>query len=393
MKLGPYDAFSALPTLIIFSLFPFLDVYLSSWSTEYSIIFGFTGLSIIASVSSITVIFFLGPKPFITKPEALFLSYLLLFSVIISVGISIGKNEETTTTHISAVIQLVGMYLVSKTIQVRYVKIFCIFMISFLSIVSLYTYNWYFIQPEHVSAAGHRIKYQAIALVFLVPATICAVLSEKIYTIPILFISVLTLFLIGARSEFIAYILTVPFIALSFRKIFFSVTITCVIAASVYLLRDISAIQQAVDASRIGNLLDIRSDNSYIMRMYMLKEAVQTISSNPFLGDYASYDPGDYAHNILSAWVDLGVFGLIMLLLVFFFSINLYKSIPNYFVDERLKKVSGILMMQVFILLIIAKVYFYPLTAFAVGFLGQVAADAARTRAAYRSFALSTRMT
>jgi hypothetical protein len=46
----------------------------------------------------------------------------------------------------------------------------------------------------------------------------------------------------------------------------------------------------------------------------MLADARQTISASPIFGDYASYTPGHYAHNILSAWVDLGLFGFVYLL-------------------------------------------------------------------------------
>ncbi len=42
--------------------------------------------------------------------------------------------------------------------------------------------------------------------------------------------------------------------------------------------------------------------------------AINTIAANPVLGDYASYPAGDYAHNVLSAWVDLGLFGFIFLI-------------------------------------------------------------------------------
>jgi O-antigen ligase len=42
-------------------------------------------------------------------------------------------------------------------------------------------------------------------------------------------------------------------------------------------------------------------------------QALETIAKYPLQGSYASYEPGSYAHNILSAWVDLGLFGFLAL--------------------------------------------------------------------------------
>jgi O-antigen ligase len=42
--------------------------------------------------------------------------------------------------------------------------------------------------------------------------------------------------------------------------------------------------------------------------------ALHTIRAHPWLGDYASYAPGFYSHNVLSAWVDLGLFGIVYLM-------------------------------------------------------------------------------
>jgi O-antigen ligase len=39
---------------------------------------------------------------------------------------------------------------------------------------------------------------------------------------------------------------------------------------------------------------------------------VLTVTSNPVLGDYGSYPVGEYAHNLFSVWVDLGLLGFLL---------------------------------------------------------------------------------
>jgi O-antigen ligase len=66
--------------------------------------------------------------------------------------------------------------------------------------------------------------------------------------------------------------------------------------------------------SRVWELFDLSQSSSASARHELTEHALRTIAENPVLGAYASYPPGGYSHNILSAWVDLGIFGFIYML-------------------------------------------------------------------------------
>jgi hypothetical protein len=77
----------------------------------------------------------------------------------------------------------------------------------------------------------------------------------------------------------------------------------------------IDASRAAAD-NRILELLDLSQSTSANKRHHLTVYAMQTIAAHPILGDYASYKPGYYSHNVLSAWVDLGLFGFVYLLAI-----------------------------------------------------------------------------
>lgn len=122
-----------------------------------------------------------------------------------------------------------------------------------------------------------------------------------------------TLYVNTARSEFAALVLCIPFIEFYYarRKLLFvvaGVLLAIVVAAS------LDTILASLPNNRILELLDLQHSTSANKRQQLTYQAIQTISANPVLGAYASYQPGYYSHNVLSAWVDLGLFGIVYVL-------------------------------------------------------------------------------
>jgi hypothetical protein len=142
-----------------------------------------------------------------------------------------------------------------------------------------------------------------------------------------------TLFVNTARSEFAALLFAIPIIEFYFSRhklIFLGLAVT--IGMSIYLhLDDIIA---ALPESRILELVDLSHSTSANKRHHLTVYARQTIAAHPLLGDYASYAPGYYSHNVLSAWVDLGLFGFVYVL-----AITIVPAIPmfikEYFAGRR----------------------------------------------------------
>jgi hypothetical protein len=124
-----------------------------------------------------------------------------------------------------------------------------------------------------------------------------------------------TLFLNTARSEFAALLFAIPIIEFYYarQKLLF-VLVLASLAALISM--HFNQLVAELPDNRILELLDLSHSNSAIARQHMHERAMQTISSSPIFGDYASYAPGHYAHNVMSAWVDLGLFGFVFLLAI-----------------------------------------------------------------------------
>lgn len=103
---------------------------------------------------------------------------------------------------------------------------------------------------------------------------------------------------------------------------------------------------------------------SEILRKYFTANALHSIYENPIMGDYGSYlaktGVGTESHNLLSAWVDLGMFGFLYL------SIILLRPAWHLFYYGYFLKVktceflfAGILISSTLMLLIISKNFTY----------------------------------
>lgn len=137
-------------------------------------------------------------------------------------------------------------------------------------------------------------------------------------------VGVMTLFVNTARSEFAALLFAIPIFEFYFSRnklIFIGVAVVSVMLLSLH-LGDLVA---ALPDNRILELIDLSQSTSADKRHHLTVYARQTIAAHPLLGDYASYEPGYYSHNVLSAWVDLGLFGFVYLM-----AITVVPAVPMF---------------------------------------------------------------
>jgi hypothetical protein len=134
-----------------------------------------------------------------------------------------------------------------------------------------------------------------------------------------------TLFVNTARSEFAGFLFAIPIIEFYFsrHKMVF-LMVTGLIAMMLAMHMD--EIVASLPDNRILELLDLSQSTSANKRHHLTVYARQTIAAHPLLGDYASYAPGFYSHNVLSAWVDLGLFGFVYLL-----ALTAIPAVPMFF--------------------------------------------------------------
>jgi hypothetical protein len=147
--------------------------------------------------------------------------------------------------------------------------------------------------------------------------------------------AIVSLFLNGARSEFSGVLFLIPIVELYHAR-YKLYSVGSVFLLLIWFAANIDTIVNMLPDNRILQLFDVSHSASGVAREQLSKEAWHTITENPIFGDFGSYADGYYAHNILCAWVDFGLVGLILLAaLLVWPAVRLFAD--GYF----LKKKSG----------------------------------------------------
>jgi hypothetical protein len=134
-----------------------------------------------------------------------------------------------------------------------------------------------------------------------------------------------TLFVNTARSEFAAMLFMIPIIELYYtRQKLLMTAIFVFLFLMIY--SNLEHILSMLPSNRVLELLDLSHSTSANKRHHLSEYALQSIAQFPVFGDYASYSPGLYSHNVLSAWVDTGIFGFLFVL-----GILIVPAIPMFF--------------------------------------------------------------
>jgi len=124
------------------------------------------------------------------------------------------------------------------------------------------------------------------------------------------------MFILGARSELFAFVLS-----LTALGVWWSLTNARYAAAalSIALITPVIAIIgfDHFAHSRHGQILDLSSASSWVVRKQFEDVAVSQIAGSPIFGFFGGHvfegeGTGSYAHNILSAWANFGIMGMIL---------------------------------------------------------------------------------
>ncbi|MGJ7915474.1 hypothetical protein ACI48D_08360 [Massilia sp. LXY-6] len=297
-------------------------------------------------------------------PTELYYGGFLAFVVVVVVvnGVN-GANQLIVVAHLFGVLYMANTFVMFKMLdfahpEVRYPAILCLLGMS--AVIFSFSVDGVF----RMDAMGLALDpsalstYQGLARSYLVNC-LCVVAFTRSLPLRVFLyiIGVISLFLNTARSEFVALLFAIPFIEFYFAK--HKVLFAMVLALLATLITmHIDLLLSMMPDNRIMELLDLSHSTSAIARRHLAELAIRTISSYPIFGDYASYAPGHYAHNILSAWVDLGIFGFLYLIALLVFP-TVAMIICGYFSkNDDGDLVLGFAMACVTILLLI-KSHFY----------------------------------
>jgi len=261
-----------------------------------------------------------------------FLFFLLYFLVVVLINAGFGADPVTVETHLLSILYFLNIYLVFKHVDFTQAKTMASALLSLLAMTALIFYlsEGGSFEPGRgagATGAASLASYQGFArsytLTFI--PVICFTRSATLRLV-LYCLALAALFLNGARSELVAVLLLLPVVELyrARSRLFGLCVIVLLTTASAVLLQDLAPY---LPDSRIWELFDLARSESAHARHDLTEQALRTIVQYPVLGDYASYQPGGYSHNLLSAWVDLGAFGFAYLLLM------LVVSSARLFVD------------------------------------------------------------
>lgn len=247
--------------------------------------------------------------------------FLLYFVAVILVNAAAGANRTIVGNHMLGIMFIFNMFVIASFLDFdgrpfRIVGLLSLAGMSSIAVSFSVDGVFYLGSMGVAKDADALATYQGFARSYLITfLPVIAFTRSLPLRLMLHALGATTLFLNTARSEFAALMFAIPIIEFYYsrHKLHF---LLCGLILFFVIHLYFDRIVAALPANRILELLDLSHSTSANMRQHLTVHAMQTILAHPLLGDYASYKPGYYSHNVLSAWVDLGAFGIAYLSLL-----------------------------------------------------------------------------
>jgi hypothetical protein len=304
-----------------------------------------------------------------------FVGYLLL---VVGLNFVLGADADVLRGHFFSAIQWTSVFLMFRLggfrsrwfVRAAWASLFGMSAITFAFAQD----GFFYLTQLGLNDSESLASYQQLALSYTMVFFVLLMATKQLLIRSALFIlCIATLWLHGARSEFAAVFLVLAAMEFVHSRRRGSIAMaTAVLAMALYAGLDV--IIAALPDNRMVQLFDLSENTSWQSRNELLDQALSTIASNPLLGDYGSYvkaarfsGAGDYAHNILSAWVDLGLPGFVYLSLLL--AVPLFRLGSFAFGQHRDPLFLMALSLTLFsgMLLVVAKEFTYLPIAAALG--------------------------
>lgn len=299
----------------------------------------------------------------LNKVDVAFMLFLAYFAAIVAANAALGDRMIIVIHHLEAILFLVNVFIMFKTIDFSHRNFRGMALLSLLAMSAIvFSFSvdgvFYLGALGIAKDAGALATYQGFSRSYLITFIAVIAFTRPAWMRVLLYsLAAPTLFFNTARSEFVALLFLIPIIELhqSNKKL----VLILVLGTVVMLINmNLDQLIQMLPNNRILELFDLSQSTSANKRHHLSVLAQQTILAHPFLGDYGSYPAGLYAHNILSAWVDLGMLGISYLMLLL-----ACPAIPMFFKDYFALKENGNFMLGfvlacVTVLLLLTSHYF-----------------------------------
>ena len=253
------------------------------------------------------------------RVDFMFLAFLAYFLLIVAGNLAAGKNPRIVSDHLFEIVYLIDLFIIFKVADFdapRFQAATWTCLLAMSATVFYFAVDGAFYlaalgashDPDSVATYQGFSRSYLLTLVALLGCRQPAWRRWLLYAV-----GLPTLFINSARSEFGALLFLVPVVELYFTRHKLAAVGAALLAVTV-----INSNQQAllaqIPSNRTLELLDLSQSTSANIRHQLNLDAWHTIAQHPLFGSYASYAGGHYAHNVLSAWVDLGLFGFVFLL-------------------------------------------------------------------------------
>jgi len=247
--------------------------------------------------------------------DLIYTGFIVYYAVLLLVVSAISQRGAAALEQIGIVFQFLTLFMVARLAplgELRFQRWLQMFLIIMTVIIAFNADEGTFIivALELQELDTNLANYQAYAFVYSVVALyVLGPIRQRWKRILICTVCISTLFVNGARTEFIGMIILVLLLEfMESKHKLMNLLIAGILAAIGVAALPILA--EAYPESRTVFLfLDYSDDISAMERSGMLRDGWRSIMENPFLGNFGSYAPGAHIHNGLSAWVDLGVLG------------------------------------------------------------------------------------
>lgn len=306
----------------------------------------------------------------ISRVFFLFLIYYFVFLIYKYVD---GVELDFLTYHLKSVLRLIAFYFITINFYLggTFNERRNSFIVVFIGLLVVYLSAGGFVNISAIEFEDgyFELDYQMLAFLILFFVINNVALNYHKNNIIVSLLMVLSLYYLGARTEF--YIALMLFIFAEFLKTNNKSGVIALFA--LFLMIFMPLLYFYIDGDGLSNIrifaVLFDEDASQESRANLTMNAMETISRNPFFGDFASHELGAYSHNLLSAWVDFGIIGFIYLgLIVFAPFFHALTKIHKTTAPVYILTISSLVALVFAFML--AKTYNYTMLAVALAYYG-----------------------
>lgn len=153
---------------------------------------------------------------------------------------------------------------------------------------------------------GAEATYQFFALIYLLNFLLMTLYSTPRWIEITFLMGLVVLLLVGSRTDFV--VLLIMYVIYKIGNGLKLSTLLSIVLASALMTWVFSLIATS-QFNRFTLLLNYGASNNSFLRSLAFDHALDVVAQHPILGDIGNYEPGLYAHQIISIWVDFGLLG------------------------------------------------------------------------------------